>query len=105
MVKIIKKFPLPKPRDTGVKQKVPIPIDPVNKIYAITTHSATQFECRWLFYHQIKMVQAAGDKDGNEQSSVVILNDFQQLKLDVSHYTLEKQLQRTAVCVVRFSGL
>ncbi|MGO4889430.1 competence protein ComK [Anaerobacillus sp. MEB173] len=87
---------------TGVKQKVPIPIDPVRKIYAIPTHSAAQYECHWFFYHHIRAIES-DRKD--ENLAVVVVSDHRQINVNVSRYTLEKQLQRAAVCVVRFSGL
>ncbi|OIJ21712.1 competence protein [Anaerobacillus alkalidiazotrophicus] len=87
---------------TGAKHKVPIPINPLEQIYAFPSHSPSQFECSWIFHHHIRsLTPQVTPKKMNE--TVITFKNNQQLKLPVSYYTMEKQLQRTSYCMIRFS--
>lgn len=81
----------------GAKHKVPIPIFPPENIYAFPTHSPTQFECSWIFFHHVKCVVPYG------KHSKVTFKNGQTIILPVSYYTIEKQMNRTAQCMVRFT--
>ncbi|QOY37175.1 competence protein ComK [Anaerobacillus isosaccharinicus] len=83
----------------GIRHKVPIPISPHEQIYAFPTHSPTQFDCFWLFYQHVRTVKPCPKTNGVN----VTFKTGQQLSIPVSYYTIEKQLQRTAQCIVRFS--
>ncbi|MGO4890255.1 competence protein ComK [Anaerobacillus sp. MEB173] len=83
---------------TGIHSKVPIPIHPLEEIYCFPTHSATQFECSWLFYRHIKSF----DANNPSSQTIITFQDYQQLELDVSPYVIEKQMHRTAFCMLRF---
>jgi len=86
---------------TGAQNKVPIPINPREHIYAFPTHSPQLFECNWLFYHHIRRIQPKPKTPG---VSIITFKDRKEpLTLDVSYNTLQKQIQRTAYCIVRFS--
>jgi competence protein ComK len=81
---------------TSITQKVPIPINIFEQLIAFPTYSPTQIECVWIFYNKIKAIEPRG-----ERSAVIFLNDHI-LELDLSFYTLERQMQRTAYCEFRF---
>ncbi|WP_227938687.1 competence protein ComK [Alkalihalobacillus deserti] len=85
----------------GVRNKVPIPINPREDIYAFPTHSPKQFECSWIFFHHIKSIKP--HQKASNQSIVTFKND-QHLSINVSFSTLERQMHRTSFCIVRFSG-
>ncbi|MFC4620290.1 competence protein ComK [Camelliibacillus cellulosilyticus] len=86
---------------TGAQNKVPIPIHPMEQIYAFPTHSPQLHECHWLFYHHVLSIKPAPKSPS--QSIVRFKNYPDPLKLDVSYNTLDKQMQRTSFCIVRFS--
>lgn len=83
---------------TRIKHKVPIPIDPLLKMYAFPTHSPNDFRCTWLFYHQIHSI-----KPHRPNETAVRFHNNTQIIIPTSHYIVEKQMQRTALCIVRFS--
>lgn len=83
---------------TGISQKVPIPINPLEEIYAFPTHSAKHFDCCWIFYKHVKRITP----DGNQ--TIITFRNNEQLKVNVSHYIIEKQMHRTAYCFIRFSN-
>ncbi|WP_216830595.1 competence protein ComK [Alkalihalobacterium elongatum] len=86
---------------TGAKSKIPIPISPHDQIFAFPTHSPTLHECHWLFYHHIKAIKRHPDIPTH---TLVTFQDEKELLLHVSYHTLEKQLQRTSYCIVRYSN-
>ncbi|OIJ16520.1 hypothetical protein BKP45_21180 [Anaerobacillus alkalidiazotrophicus] len=87
---------------TGAKHKVPIPINQLEQIYAFPTHSPNQFECSWIFHQHIRSITPL--KTPKEpQQTMITFHNMKQLKLPVSYYSIEKQMQRTASCIIRFS--
>ena len=60
---------------TGAMQKVPIPINPLSNI----------------------------QKDATTQSNILFKNE-QYLSMNESHYTLQKQMQRAAICILQFTN-
>ncbi|WP_084138976.1 competence protein ComK [Halalkalibacter okhensis] len=85
---------------TGIQSKIPIPINPNEHIYAFPTHSPTLHECSWIFYHHIKSINR---HPKSHSQSIILFHHHKQLELDISYHSLEKQLQRTSYCIVRFS--
>jgi competence protein ComK len=83
------------------QHKVPIPIHPAEQIFAFPTHSPDLYECHWLFYHHVKSITP--DPKTPRNSIITFTNHGEPLIIDVSHNSLEKQLQRTSFCIVRFS--
>lgn len=82
------------------QKKIPIPINTSQEIYAFPTMSPSNDECIWLFFHQIKKVvdnRKHGSKE-EEYASTIHFADNSQLSIDVSHFSLQQQLQRTAMC-------
>jgi len=86
---------------TGAQNKVPIPINPLEHIYAFPTHSPQLFECNWLFYHHIRAIKPVHKHPG--ETMIQFKNSNEPLKVPVSYNTLHKQMHRTAYCIVRFS--
>jgi competence protein ComK len=86
---------------TGAQHKVPIPINPLEKIYAFPTHSPSLYECSWIFYHHVRSIMP--HPTDPKESQVLFKNGQTPLNLDISHSSLEKQLHRTSFCVVKFS--
>ncbi|RFB17419.1 competence protein [Bacillus sp. HNG] len=87
---------------TGAVQKVPIPINPRRKIFAFPTHSPTAFECSWIFHHHIKTIRPS-EKTNPTTQSIIQFKNNQELPMNESHYILQKQLTRTAMCIVQYS--
>ncbi|WP_099361196.1 competence protein ComK [Fredinandcohnia onubensis] len=86
---------------TGAIQKVPIPINPRRNIFAFPTHSPTAFECNWIFYHHIKSIVPS--QQSNTIQSIIQFKNQQKLPMNESHYLLEKQYTRTAMCVLQYA--
>lgn len=87
---------------TGAVQKVPIPINPRRNIFAFPTHSPTAFECNWIFYHHIKSI-IPSLQTSNTTQSIIQFKNQQELPMNESHYLLEKQYTRTAMCVLQYA--
>lgn len=87
---------------TGAMQKIPIPINPRRNIFAFPTHSPTTFECNWIFYHQIKTITIPKVPNPTIQSIIHFKNN-QSLSMNESCYVLQKQYQRTAMCILQYS--
>ncbi|MFB4163918.1 competence protein ComK [Alteribacillus sp. JSM 102045] len=88
---------------TGSKQKVPIPVNPLHQIFAFPTHSPRVLECNWIFYHHVHSIQAHRSPQEPSIQSIITFKNGQQLPMKESSYILEKQLQRTAMCILRFT--
>jgi competence protein ComK len=86
---------------TGAQNKVPIPVNPREHIYAFPTHSPQLFECQWLFYHHIRFIQPKPNTP--RESIITFKNNPNPLQIEVSYNTLYKQMQRAAYCIVRYS--
>ena len=87
---------------TGAVQKVPIPINPRRNIFAFPTHSPNAFECNWIFYHHIKSIVPSLQTSNTTQSIIQFKNQLE-LLMNESHYLLEKQYTRTAMCVLQYA--
>ncbi|WP_062051691.1 competence protein ComK [Bacillus sp. JCM 19034] len=85
---------------TGIQHKIPIPIQPLQQIYAFPTHSPKLYECCWIFYHHIKSIQHHPTK---ASESIITFHNYRKLTLPISYAALEKQMHRTSYCIVRFS--
>lgn len=85
---------------TGIQSKIPIPVNPLDHIYAFPTHSPKQHDCCWIFYHHIQSIKRHPTLP---TQSIVTFNSGKELTLNVSYHTLDKQVQRTSYCIVRFS--
>ncbi|MBB6454557.1 competence protein ComK [Salirhabdus euzebyi] len=85
---------------TASKRKVPIPINTSNKTFAFPTHSPTQFHCTWIFYNHICHIHP--NKTPKTNTSTIMFHNGEQLTLKESHYVMEKQMQRTALCILKF---
>lgn len=88
-------------RDAVVRQlqysrKVPILIDPRDNMYVFPTHAPESFECIWVVYNQVKRIAVLNQKP------VIVFKNGLILEAGVSLYTLNQQMQRTAICMHRF---
>ncbi len=88
----------------GIKRKVPIPINPSKNLFTFPTHSPTEFECSWIFFNHILEIIQHPSIEKNSLQSIITFKNNQQLPVNVSHYILEKQFQRTGVCRWKFGG-
>lgn len=84
----------------GIKRKVPILINPSKNLFTFPTHSPTDFACSWIFYSHVSDIKPFLKKPNVK--SIVIFKNGQELPMDVSHYILEKQYQRTRMCLCEF---
>ncbi|NEU30299.1 competence protein [bacterium LRH843] len=85
----------------GSNHNVPIPINPLEQIYAFPIHSATEHEYTWIFYHHVKSIQPY--KKRLYESTITFMNGIN-LPLVVSHAALKQQMKRTLYCVICFSN-
>jgi competence protein ComK len=88
---------------TGSQQKVPIPINPKDNIFAFPTHSPRAFECNWVFYHHVRSITTCKSPEQQGVQSKITFKNGQHITLNESQHILEKQMQRTATCILRFS--
>lgn len=86
---------------TGSQHKVPIPISPFEHIFAFPTHSPELHKCSWIFYHHVKSISP--DPKKSRQTIITFKDGNDPLILAVSFNALQKQIQRTSYCIVRFS--
>ncbi|TWI59897.1 competence protein ComK [Halalkalibacter nanhaiisediminis] len=86
---------------TGAQSKVPIPIHPLEQIFAFPTHSPKLQECSWIFYHHIKAIKP-NPKAPNQ--TIITFRNYKEITVDVSYNALERQIHRTAYCIVRFTN-
>lgn len=87
---------------TGAKNKVPIPVNPHEHIYAFPTHSPKQFECCWIFHYHIRSIKEHHFPN-QLKGTMITFKNGQQVPIPVSIYTIEKQMQRTSQCRFRFT--
>ncbi|WP_186579793.1 competence protein ComK [Aquibacillus kalidii] len=87
---------------TNYQKKVPIPIDPTNQIYAFPTHSPSDYRCMWIFYNHVLSIKENTNKAQKDMKSIITFRDGRKLAVTESCYLLEKQMQRTATCMVQF---
>ncbi|WP_085522180.1 competence protein ComK [Tuberibacillus sp. Marseille-P3662] len=83
-----------------IPKKVPIPVSPIENIYVFPTHSPDQFHCHWIAYRHIHDIHSL-----TNQTSLVTFKNGRQLKLNLSYYSLEKQLHRTTYCMSSYSKI
>ncbi|GGK02407.1 competence protein [Lentibacillus kapialis] len=89
----------------GFKRKVPIPINPGINLYTFPTHSPSDFACNWIFHSHVQaLLPAFGSSQNTPAQTTIIFKNRRQMPLDVSHYVLAKQLERTGMCVGRFGN-
>ncbi len=86
----------------GTINKAPIPVDPLNLIYAIPTHAPNHPNCIWLFFQHIKYIQ---EDPKNKGSSLVYFPNHIVVPTTASRATLLKQIERTSLCVLSFSNI
>lgn len=89
---------------TGSLQKVPIPINPLSHIFAFPTNSPNAFQCNWIFYNHVKSILPAKQQKDSPAQSIILFKNEQSLPMNESHYTLQKQMQRTAICILQFTN-
>ncbi|MFD1739515.1 competence protein ComK [Bacillus salitolerans] len=75
----------------------PIPINPLEDIYAFPTCSPTSHDCIWLFYEHISGFHSRLD------STVITFYNGQSLEVPVSLAVIRNQMARTESCIVSFS--
>lgn len=86
---------------TGIERKIPVPIFPDQGIYCFPTHSPKHNDCCWIFPAHIRRTMA--NKNNPKQSIVVFKNNLS-IILDIPHEALQKQIHRTAYCVLCFTS-
>ncbi|MEH7180834.1 competence protein ComK [Neobacillus vireti] len=75
----------------GYAHKIPIAIDPTNRIFFFPTTSPNRQECIWISHEHVK------DYDRiNPQETLVLFNNNQSFKFPISYSTISSQLERTA---------
>ncbi|MEC1771891.1 competence protein ComK [Schinkia azotoformans] len=87
---------------TGSKQKVPIAINPGENIYAFPTHSPKAFECNWIFFNHVKYISTIHLPNKETKSRILFKNGLH-IDMNESRYILEKQMKRTAICILWLS--
>jgi len=90
---------------TDSKRKVPIPIIPDLDIYAFPTKCPGDSDCSWIFFHHIKYISTFSCKKNPFTKSIVTFNNGEHITLTESNHSMQKQMQRTAMCVHRFKKM
>lgn len=85
---------------TGAQNKVPIPINPNEFIYAFPTSSPSSPDCIWIFYQHVKTMKP---HQKNPDYSLIVFKNYDELEVPISLSVLQRQMQRTSYCIVRFS--
>ncbi|WP_456276464.1 competence protein ComK [Bacillus sp. AK128] len=75
----------------------PIPINPLEDIYAFPTISPESYDCNWIFYEHIHYLTP------QLQSTIITFRNQQTLEVPISIAVMKKQLSRTESCIVSFS--
>ncbi|MDC3415952.1 competence protein ComK [Aquibacillus salsiterrae] len=88
---------------TGLKKKVPIPINLVKRIFAFPSHSGNHPDCHWLFFNHIGTIREIPPNLSSSHHSVVIFKNGQQLLMKETVHVLKMQLYRTSECIRNFS--
>jgi competence protein ComK len=84
-------------RRTGTKQlvgyahKIPIAIDPTNRIFFFPTTSPSRQECIWISHEHVKDYNRV-----NPQETLILFNNNKSFKFPVSCSSIISQLERTA---------
>ncbi|WP_420818828.1 competence protein ComK [Paraliobacillus sediminis] len=86
---------------TGVKRKVPIPINLMKNIHAFPTQSPSQFECKWIFYNHVLLIKP--NHSNSTYKSIITFKNLQELPMYETYYVLEKQMHRTAISMYAFA--
>lgn len=87
---------------TGLKKKVPIPINPENNIYAFPSHSGNHKLCHWLFFNHIVSIEEVSPFKDPEYRSMVVFTNDQKLMMRLTTRVLQMQLYRTSECIRKF---
>lgn len=87
---------------TDWKKKVPIPINLSKNIFSFPTQSLKSFSCHWLFYHHIQSLEIFHSP---KAQSIITFKNHTQLPLQESYHILNQQIQRTAICILKFASL
>lgn len=75
----------------GYSHKLPIAIDPTNRIFFFPTTSPSRQECIWISHEHVKDYERV-----NPQETLILFNNNQSYKFSVSCSTIISQLERTA---------
>lgn len=83
----------------GFGRKQPIPIYPHLGIIAFPTKSPEHFNCVWIFPQHVKRIITVPSGE-----SEIVFRDGQSIVVNESRFVLEKQIQRSAICILLFKG-
>ncbi|WP_102026504.1 competence protein ComK [Salirhabdus sp. Marseille-P4669] len=89
---------------TGFKRKVPIPISPSKKLYAFPTLSPSDFGCSWIMANNVNCILPASSQHNAAIQSIIVFHNGLHLEMEESCYVLEKQYQRSVMCIMQFSS-
>ncbi|MFD1414156.1 competence protein ComK [Oceanobacillus jeddahense] len=76
---------------SGITHKVPIPVDPRNRMYFFPTKSPTLESCSWISHAHID-----NSRKIDNTSTEILFKNGRTISLDVSHGIIVNQIQRTA---------
>jgi competence protein ComK len=75
----------------------PIPINPIEDIYAFPSCSPDSYNCNWLFYEHIQYYQP------KQANTLITFHNQIQLEVQISKAIMDKQMARTESCIVLFT--
>ncbi|MCH1627732.1 competence protein ComK [Ferdinandcohnia quinoae] len=84
----------------GIHQKIPIPVIPIEKVYAVPTHSPNHDDNVWFFAEYYLYCKPLG-----KEKAEIFFNNGSSLIVSVSAYTIERQIERAGRCILRFSPI
>lgn len=88
---------------TGAKRKVPIPICPQRNLFTFPTQSPSEFTCHWIFYTHVHAITPCRTTKKSNIKAIITFKNGQQLPMSESYYLLQRQMQRTAICILHYT--
>lgn len=90
---------------TQFKQKVPIPISIMNRLYVFPTHSPRHFDNAWIAYHNIHLIHYTQPDTSRNAQTIIQFNDGQTITLNVSKHIIQTQMKRTFQCILQLETM
>lgn len=86
---------------TNFKRKIPIPINIQKQIYIFPTDSPSDFDNIWISLNHIIHTKKSTQ---DAKKSIVFFSNKTKLTINISHYSLRKQIDRTFECKFRIEN-
>ncbi|WP_067729110.1 competence protein ComK [Oceanobacillus damuensis] len=88
---------------TGFQRKIPLPIDAGKNIYVFPTHATNDPDCSWIFATHVRNINPTTHLAEKAPSSKITFSNGAEILVDVPSSFLQKQMERTLICLSTFS--